>query len=67
MNMWLSRILNSAHVFFRLRSIFSGLAFERVITLFPANTVELQHQVISNLLLQYIWREEDQQEESHTS
>ena len=65
--MWLSRILNSAHVFFRLLSIFRGLAFEHVIPLFPASTVELLHQVISNLLLQYIWREGGQQEESHTS
>ena len=65
--MWLSRILNSAHVFFRLLSIFRGLAFERVTPLCPASRVKLQHQVISNLLLQYIWREGGQQKESHTS
>ena len=67
MNMWLTRILHSAHVFFRLLNIFRGPAFERVIPLFPASTVELQHQVISHLLLQYIWREGGQQEESHTN
>ena len=65
--MWLSRILNSVHVFFRLLSVFRELAFERVTPLFPASSVKLQHQVISNLLLQYIWREGGQQEENHTS